>query len=163
MAALVLAAGCGSAPEPAPERGRQTVEDLTLSQSENGRPSWTLRSRLAVLREDEKIADLEAPTMDFYRDERAVSRVRALSGLARTDTHDIKLSSAVVLDSFDDRSELTTDDLFYSSKTKRFHTDDPVVIRRPEGTLRGVGLEATPDLSEIRIFRQTSTLSGARR
>ncbi|HEX4047434.1 MAG TPA: LPS export ABC transporter periplasmic protein LptC [Elusimicrobiota bacterium] len=160
LAALLGAAACSPAPAPPRSVRRQTIEGLTLNQSDDGRPSWTLRSRLAELREDANSATLEAPTMEFYRDGRAVSRVTALAGEIATDTHDVKLSSSVVLDSFEDHSVLTTDSLFYSSKAKLFRTNSDVVVRRPEGVAYGRGMEATPDLSEIRIFHQRSVLKG---
>jgi LPS export ABC transporter protein LptC len=119
-----------------------------------------LRSRLALLREEENAATLDAPTMEFYRGGRAVSQVTARGGEIETVTHDVALSSDVVLNSFEDRSILTTDSLSYSSKTRRFRTESAVVVRRPEGVLHGRGMEATPDLSEIRIFHQTSVLTG---
>ncbi|MBI3288046.1 MAG: LPS export ABC transporter periplasmic protein LptC [Elusimicrobia bacterium] len=162
-AGLLACAGCGGRRELPREERRQTMEGLTLSQSEKGRPSWRLESRLAVLREDERRATLTEPVMQFYRAGRAVSRVTALSGDINTETHDVRLSSAVVLDSFEDRSHLTTTDLLYSSARKRFVTKAEITVQRPEGVLRGRGLEATPDLSEIRIFDQRSVLSGTAR
>jgi LPS export ABC transporter protein LptC len=161
VAALLLAAACGSRGEPSrQEVRRQTFEGLTLSQSSGGTPKWNLKSRSALLREDAKTADLDAPVMDFFREGKAVSRVTSKTGEVQTDTHDVKLSSSVVLDSYEDHSHLTTDVLFYSSKRGRFYTESAVVIHRPEGVVHGEGMEATPDLSEIRIFRQRSVLSG---
>jgi LPS export ABC transporter protein LptC len=160
LVALLSAAACAPAsPTPRGVR-RQTIEGLTLSQSDGGRPAWTLRSRLALLREEENAATLEAPTMEFFRDGRAVSRVTARNGEIQTETHDVKLSSSVVLNSFEDHSILTTEALFYSSKDRLFRTDSEVVVHRPEGVVHGEGMEATPDLSEIRIFHQRSVLSG---
>lgn len=161
LAVLLLAAACGPRAASPREERRQVIEGLTLSQSYRGTPAWTLRSRLARLREDEKTASLESPTMEFYRDGRAVSRVTALAGEIATDTHDVRLSSSVVLDSFEDHAKLETDRMDYSSKRARFHTESAVVVRRPEAVVRGEGMEATPDLSEIRIFRQRSTITGA--
>ena len=160
LAALALLAGCGSRTAPVQEVRRQTFEGLTLSQSAGGRPVWNLKSASALLREEARTADLDAPVMDFFRDGKAVSRVTARGGEVQTDTHDVKLSTSVVLDSFEDHSRLTTEVLFYSSKRGKFYTEAPVVIRRPEGVVHGEGMEATPDLTEIRIFRQRSTLTG---
>lgn len=161
LAALSLSAACGRGAPPAPrEDRRQTFEGLTLSQSAQGRPTWTLHAVKALMFEDAKTADLEAPAMDFYREGRAVSHVKARTGTVQTETHDVRLSSSVVLDSFADHSRLTTDVLLYSSKTGRFHTEDEVTVTRPEGVIHGRGMDATPDLSEIRIFRQNSVLSG---
>ncbi|MBI4371184.1 MAG: LPS export ABC transporter periplasmic protein LptC [Elusimicrobia bacterium] len=165
LAALALtAAACrrGAPPAP-PEERREVVEGLILSQSERGRPAWTLRAPLAVMRADDDVALLSDPVMDFHRGGRVVSRARARTGTARTDSHDVRLSSAVVLDSFDDRSRLITEDLLYSASSGRFHTDAKVEVRRPEGVLRGSGLDAAPDLSEIRIRDQRSVLSGTPR
>jgi LPS export ABC transporter protein LptC len=160
LAALLGAAACAPSASPPRSDRRQTIGSLTLNQSDGGRPSWTLRSRLAQLREEENAATLETPIMDFFRDGRAVSRVTALTGEIATVTHDVKLSSSVVLNSFEDHSILTTDVLFYNSKKKLFRTDSEVVVHRPEGVVYGRGMEATPDLSEIRIFHQHSVLKG---
>lgn len=164
LAVLALAAcACGRSGVPAAQERRQVMEGLTLSQSDKGEPAWTLKSRRAVLREDSRIATLEEPVMEFYKRGKAVSRVTALSGEVETESHDVRLSSSVVLDSFDDRSHLTTTELNYSSARGRFTTAAEITVRRPEGVLRGKGLEAKPDLSEIRIFDQRSVLSGAPR
>jgi LPS export ABC transporter protein LptC len=158
FAALVCAVSCGSRLQSPVESRTQTIESLTLSQSENGQPAWSLRSHQASLHEDEKIATLDRPTMEFYRDARVISQVTAVTGEVQTETHDVKLSSSVVLDSMDDHSRLTTDTLMYSSKRSKFYTHSPVMVRRPDGIIRGEGMEASPDLSEIHIFRQRSEL-----
>ncbi|MBI2788260.1 MAG: LPS export ABC transporter periplasmic protein LptC [Elusimicrobia bacterium] len=164
LAALLLAgSACGRSGEAEREERRQVMEGLTLSQSDRGEPSWTLKSSRAVLREDAKLATLTEPVMEFYKKGKAVSRVTALSGEVDTESHGVRLSSSVVLDSFDDRSRLTTTELFYDSARGRFTTTADILVKRPEGVLRGRGLEAKPDLSEIRIFNQSSTLSGRSR
>jgi LPS export ABC transporter protein LptC len=160
LALLVLASGCETRREAAREDRRQVMEGLTLSQSEKGDPSWKLESRRAELKEDERRATLEKPSMLFYRGGKAVSKVTALAGDVDTDSHDVRLSSSVVLDSYEDQSRLTTTELLYDSKKKRFTTQAEIRIVRPEGTLVGKGLEAKPDLSEIRIFNQRSVLKG---
>jgi len=139
------------------------MEGLTLSQSEKGEPSWTLKSRRAVLREDEKRATLTEPVMEFYKKGKSVSRVTALAGEVETESNDVRLSSSVALESFEDKSRLTTTELLYNSARGRFTTTAEIVVRRPEGVLRGKGLSAKPDLSEVRIFNQYSTLTGAPR
>lgn len=160
LAAAAVLSACGPKAPSAREERQQTIEGLTLSQSYKGEPAWTLRSRLARLREDSKTASLEKPVMEFYRQGKAVSRVTALAGEIATDTHDVLLSSSVVLDSYEDRSRLETDRMEYSSKRGRFLTQSSVLVRRPEAVVRGEGMEATPDLSEIRIFRQRSVITG---
>jgi len=162
LSALLLASSaCGKSGEDSHAERRQVMEGLTLSQSEKGSPAWTLHSRSAVVREDSKLASLQQPRMEFYKKGKAISLVTALAGEVDTATQDVKLTSSVVMDSYDDKSRLTTSELFYSSKRGLFTTPADILIKRPEGVLRGKGLEATPDLSVIRIFNQSSTLSGA--
>ncbi|MDX6768585.1 MAG: LPS export ABC transporter periplasmic protein LptC [Elusimicrobiota bacterium] len=155
---LLLAAGCGRRQAAAGEERVQTLDGLVLRQSENGRPSWTLRARLAVLREDQKKAVLSDPAMEFLRDGKVVSRVTAAAGEVDTETRDVRLSQSVALDSLDDASRLTTEELLFSSARQRFRTDREVLVKRPDATLRGSGLEATPDLSEIRVFNQRTDI-----
>lgn len=164
LPALLLAAtACGEGGEGGREERRQIMEGLTLSQSDKGERSWTLVSSHAILREDAKRATLTEPVMEFYKKGAAVSRVTALSGEVDTETHGVHLSSSVVLDSYDDQSRLTTTELFYDSSRGLFTTKADITVKRPEGVLLGRGLEAKPDLSEIRIFNQSSTLSGTPR
>ena len=161
LAALALMAACGHKKIAPPRQDRrQTIDRLTLSQSDHGRPEWTLHSRTAVLREDADIADLQVPDMDFYQENRVASHVTSLTGTVQTVTHDVRLSNSVVLDSYADHSRLYTEVLYYSSKTGLFHTDEEVKVVRPEGVAYGKGMEATPDLSEVKIFHQHSVLSG---
>lgn len=161
LALAALSAACAPDARPTHADRRQTIEGLTLSQSDRGRPAWTLRSRLALLREEQNDAALEAPVMDFYKESRVSSRVTARNGRVATDTHDVHLSSSVVLTSYEDHSVLTTEAMDYSSKDKKFRTDLDVIVRRPEGVAYGRGMEATPDLSEIRIYHQRSVLNEA--
>jgi len=162
-AALLASAACGKGGDAAQQERRQVMEGMTLSQSEKGKPAWTLKSKYAILREDDKRADLTEPRMEFYKNGVAISRVTALAGEVETESQDVKLSSSVMMDSYEDKSHLTTSELFYSAKRGLFTTPAEILIKRPGGVLRGTGLEATPDLSVIRIFNQSSTLSGAKR
>jgi LPS export ABC transporter protein LptC len=153
--ALLLALpACRGKKAAAPQERTQALEGLELRQSEGGRPSWALKAKLAVLREDQKKALLTSPSMEFLRGGKVVSRVTALSGEVTTDTRDVRLSSSVVMDSLEDRSRLFTEELVFDSARKRFRTERDVLVKRPGGELRGKGLEATPDLTEIRIFNQ---------
>lgn len=161
--ALLACVACGKSSDGAAEERRQVMEGLVISQSEKGAPSWTLKSSRAVLREDEKRASLAEPIMEFHENGKTISRVTALTGEVETETNNVRLSSAVVLDSFEDHSRLTTSELIYSSARGRFTTEADILVKRPEGEVRGRGLEAKPDLSEVRIFNQKSTMSGASR
>ena len=159
---LLLAAACRKAPIAAQEP-HQALSELSMSQTYRGRPSWDLTAATAVLKESENVAVLAEPRMAFYEDGKLASRLTSLTGLVHTDTQDVRLSSSVVATSLADRTVLRTEELNYSSKRKKLLTDKDVLVKRPGGTLRGRGLEANPDLSEIRIFHQKSLIDEAPR
>jgi len=155
-AVLVLgAAGCRRVTG-APAAPLQVMRDFTLRQSVRGVLAWDLQASTAVLHEEAGDAVLAEPRMQFYRDGRVASKLRALSGRVLVDTHDVFLSSSVVVDAIEERAVLHTEALTYSSKRNLFTTDADVQIQRPEGDLQGRGMVAKPDLSELHIFNQKS-------
>ena len=104
LAALLLASSaCGNGGGNGHEERRQVMEGLTLSQSDKGNPSWTLKSRRAILREDSKIATLAEPVMEFYKNGKAISRVTALVGRGRDRVERYSALSSVSMDSFEDK------------------------------------------------------------
>ena len=50
------------------------------------------------------------------------------------------------------------EELLYSSARGKFFTERDVEITRPDGVVRGKGMEATPDLSEVTIFKQRTDI-----
>ncbi len=154
----LLFCACRRGLPPQAQEPQQTLEDLTLSQSTLGRPSWRLEARKAVLEENSSQAALENPRMRFYKNGKPVSTLSALSGLVRMDTQDVRLSSSVVVTSLEDGSVLKTEELRYSSRGRKFLTEHPVHLARPGGEMRGRGLEASEDLSEIRVFDQRTVI-----
>jgi LPS export ABC transporter protein LptC len=150
----LLGAGACRQARPISSEPLQTMEDFVLDQTLHGAQVWELAARNAVLHEEAGYANLAEPHMRFFRGARVVSRVRALTGKVIVETHDVFLSSSVVLDAIEDRSVLETETLTYSAKRDRFLTDAAVLVKRPDGLVHGRGLEAKPDLSEIRIFNQ---------
>lgn len=163
LALLPFAAGCRRSGGPAGEEPVQRLEGLRLSQSTLGSPGWDLNAPSAELVEGDKLAQLSEPQLAFYEKKKQVSTVTARSGLVHMDTYDVTLTSDVVVRSLRDASTLTTQTLQYSSKLKKFVTDAEVLVKRPGGTLRGRGLEASPDLSDIAIFHQRTQLEGSPR
>lgn len=158
-AALTLSA-CRRSKAPAAREPTQRLSGLTLSQSRRGVPLWSLRAEAAVLHDVESRADADEPRMAFYQDGRLASRLSAAAGSVDLKTNDVRLSSGVVVTSLQDRSVLRTEQLVYSSSKKKFYSDADVRVTRPGGSLTGRGLEATPDLSDIRIFNQRAVMKG---
>jgi len=154
LAALGLLCACSGQKKEAAGEPVQTMHDLSLSRSDQGRPDWDLFSTTAHLFETQQKAFLDLPKMSFYQEGKVATNVTAENGLVHTDTQDVTFSTNVVVHSLDDGSTLYTSVLNYSSSRKKFFTDAPVVVVRRDGTVHGVGMEANGDMSEIRIFHQ---------
>lgn len=158
LAAALLSAGCHRTRETLADQPSQRLEEVRLTQSSHGKPAWDLLASRASLENADATAVLTAPEVVFYKDRKAVSKVSAEMGVVQTVTHDVTLSSSVVVRGLDEGTTLSTEELVYSSKKKKFVTDRDVLVKRPGGTLRGKGLEASPDLSDIRIFNQRTVI-----
>lgn len=138
---------------------RQILEGFSLRQSKQGSLSWSLSARIALLHENSRQVSITEPRLEFYNDSKLAARGESLRGLTDLGTSDVVLSSAVKVSSLRDGAVLTTDSLTYLSKNKQFTTESPVVLRRPGVILRGRGLRANHDLSEVRIRNQTTEVS----
>ena len=149
------------APGGASEGATQVIEDLILTQSASGNLLWKLQAEKAQLLEETDQALLSKPRMEFYKpSEGRVSQVTALTGRIQTRSQDVLLSSSVVVVSMRDKATLRTEVLEYSSSQEKLHTQAAVELTRPGSKVRGKGLLATPDLSEVRIFHQEARTSG---
>ena len=163
LAILAALSACSKSSAPAPEQPLQVIEGFTVSQADHGSRLWTMEGASAVLAEDAKQVAAVSPRLKFFKGGRQVTEVTSGSGVLRTDTNDVRLSSAVVVRSLDEDSVLKTDELLWDSKKNKYVTDQEVTITRPEGVLHGKGLEASSDLGEIKIHHQTSVIEkGAR-
>lgn len=118
-----------------------------------------LKAPSAIIHEESSQAVLSEPRLEFYKNGHITSKVHSRIATVQTDTQDVLMSSSVVVVSLEDSSTLQTELLLYSSARQLFVTDAPVTLRRPSGIARGRGLEAKPDLSEIRIFHQQSVVT----
>jgi LPS export ABC transporter protein LptC len=167
LAALALlalgATGCARKDASAAAEPLQRLEDVQLSQETLGSPAWSLRAQTATLKQGDAVAELEKPLISFYKKRKEVSRVSAAMGVLQTETSDVTLSTSVIVHSLEDDTTLKTEELIYSSKRKKFYTDREVIVRRPGGNLIGKGLEASPDLTDIRIFNQRTVIDKAPR
>lgn len=161
LAASVFLGGACARPGSSSRRAAEPVQrllGLTLSQTFQGAPVWDLSADSAILADQETKATAQSPRMTFFRDGKAASKLTAVTGVIGLKDRDVLLSSSVVVVSLDDQSRLQTEELRFISSRRKFFTDKEVLVNRPGAVLRGSGLEATPDLSEIRVFNQRSVI-----
>lgn len=138
------------------------MEDFSLSASSRGRPAWSVEARFAFLDEGSQRVFLKEPRLSFFKDGRLFSQAKSKTGAADLSSREVFLSSSVVVDSIEANAKLETESLVYFDKIKKFKTENLVALSRPGAVMRGRGLEANADLSELRIYNQESEVSGAR-
>ncbi len=155
---LATGIGCSAERLSVDMEPHQVMEEFSMTQTRSGQPAWRLKAKLAIIKEKTHRAKLDEPRIDFYENGKIVSRVRAVYGIAHLDTHDVVLSTSVVLTSVEDGSVLMTERLSYSDKKHLLFTKLPIVLKRPGTLLRGRGFEADPGLNEIRIFDQEAAI-----
>lgn len=155
---LVLTLACTSKPAKTGLEPENVFENLSLTESRLGTASWTLKAEEAQMIHKESKILLKKPFMEIYEEGKMTSKVRALEGTIRTDTQDIHLSRSVLVTSLKDYSTLSTEKLRYVSKKRKIYSDDPIVFNRSGSKVEGQGLEASPDLSEIVIKKQKTTI-----
>ena len=141
------------------EEASQRLEGITFSEKKAGVLQWELHSLEGTVLEERFTAELDKPRLTLYDKGAVASRAESDGGTIHTLTHEIQLSTHVVLTSVKDRSVLHTDRLLYSPEKNKVYTDDPVAIDSPDGHMVGQGLEATPDLKEIKIKKQKTTIT----
>lgn len=157
LLAVAALAGCEHGrPETATTETRQILEGFSLRQSVKGTTSWVLRARLALLHEGSRQVSFSEPRLEFYTGSKLTARAEAERGSTDLGTRDVSLSSAVKVSSLRDGTVLNTENLIYLSSSRKFTTESAVVLNRPGAVLRGRGLSANHDLSELRIRNQTT-------
>jgi hypothetical protein len=86
------------------------------------------------------------------------ARLSAPKGEVKLDSHDLSAWGGVEVHS-DDGTVLYTEQLMFSSSQQKILSQSPVKIVRNDSIVIGEGLEATPDLSEVKIFRHEASIS----
>ncbi|MBI4425214.1 MAG: LPS export ABC transporter periplasmic protein LptC [Elusimicrobia bacterium] len=154
LALLLTLAGCRGQPSAARGAPTQEARGFSMTRSQRGAVEWRLDSARATLDETSTRAALEQPRVELFQNGRKATTARARQGELELASQDMRLAGAVVVESLAEGSRLATEELRYSAKSKEFHTDRPVEIRRPGGVMRGRGLTASHDLSVIRVRGQ---------
>lgn len=142
---------------PIPE---QAIEKFNITETEKGVPHWVLDASTAQILESEKKVLLSSPIIKFYENGKYVSTLVAAKGRINTENYDMWGDGNCLLTTAKGET-LETSNLHYRSDVKRVFTDEKVKLVRPDETIYGVGLEATPDLETILIKKQRVEMKSA--
>lgn len=131
----------------------QAIDKFTVSETEAGKPKWVLEAASAQIDDQQKRALLQAPVIKFYENGAYVSTLVSERGRINMENYDIVGEGACTLDTVKGE-RLESSNLHYQSSTKLITTIERVKLVRPSEIVYGTGMEASPDLSSIKIRKQ---------
>lgn len=152
----------------------QWIEKFRITETSNGLPVWVLNSGSAEIYNKQKRAQLEDIHIQFMnaskkkrpsttsldeakKKQTMAAHLSAPKGEVKLDTHDLTAWGGVEVKG-EDGTTLYTDRLMFSATRQLILTQSPVKIVKNDSILMGEGLEATPDLSEVKIFRHEAEI-----
>lgn len=161
---------------PVAARPDQTIENFTITETSAGLPSWIVNSKMADIYNKKQRATLEEVSVQFMKSDPLTSTAKnktslqkmkdsqmvsayltAANGEVQLKSNDLSVWGNVVVKT-ENGTQLFTERLRYSTKNKHIYTDNAVKIIRNGSILIGEGLEATSDLSTIKIFRHQASI-----
>ncbi|OGR86502.1 MAG: LPS export ABC transporter periplasmic protein LptC [Elusimicrobia bacterium RIFCSPLOWO2_01_FULL_60_11] len=178
LLALALALpACSSqkAPVELTEKPDQWLEQFKITETQAGIPVWILNSKVAQRYNRQNKITLEDFTIEFMDNQsnrRSNSRdslilakknqtttavLSAPQGEVNTENKDLTAWGGVEVEA-KDGTQLTAERLRYSTLTKKITTDSAIRIVRSDSILIGEGLEASPDLSTVKIFHHQASI-----
>lgn len=135
---------------PAPD---QVIENFTIDSFGAGKRDWSLRAPRADVYESKNLVLIQRPFIQFYEGEELSSTLESGRGEIHTGSRDLWAWDEVVMVSTEG-ARLNSDWLQYVGEKDRIVSTAPVTIVRRGSTIRGLGWEASPDLSEVFIKNQ---------
>ena len=162
-------------PSESAEKPDQWVEQFKITETLSGIPVWVLNSESAEVFEKQKKVLLTNIRIDFMnpvtskknRSKESLERAKKLATLAarlsapkgevKMDSRDLSAWGGVEVEA-QDGTKLYCDRLTYSKDRQKILSESPVKIVRKNSILLGEGLEASPDLATVKIFRHQASI-----
>ncbi len=147
-------AGCGGggkrhATVPPGEMPDQEVSDFVLTETDQGRPQWTLYARSASTFTAQQLIRVRGVRVDFFgEDGKRSSELIAREGEIHQERRDMIARGGVVL-STDEGTRMSTEELRYLNLANKITSDRLVRVERQGDVLEGVGFESDPGLERF--------------
>jgi LPS export ABC transporter protein LptC len=127
------------------------IDGFRLTQTREGDRLWVLSASRALIYEEADRVELAKLRVDYFDEEGDVrSTLTASEGLLRRRTNDMEARGNVVVVA-QDGTRLVTERLTWNERTGKIESDRFVRVTQGDDVFTGVGLEADPDLKNIRV------------
>jgi lipopolysaccharide export system protein LptC len=156
--ALVLA-GCGQGPPavPGPSSGElpdQEVSDFSVTETDAGKPQWTLYARDAAIYNARNAIVARGVRIDFFDEQgKRSSTLTAREGEMNQLHRDMVARGNVVLQTTEG-TRMSTEELQFLNQRQRIISDKFVRVERAGDVLTGVGFESDPNLEHFEFKRR---------
>jgi LPS export ABC transporter protein LptC len=168
--ALVLGvlsvAGCSGSKRAGPvgsgaEFPDQEVTDFVLTETDQGRPQWTLYARYAATYQAKNLVVARDVRVDFFDDKGArSSELTARQGEIQQQTRDMTARGNVVMQTTEG-TRMTTELLNFSNTRQQITSDRLVRVERDGDVLEGTGFASDPALHHFEFkTRVHATVQG---
>ena len=161
--AMVLVAGCDQARRAVPgastgELPDQEVSDFVVTETDAGRPEWTLYARSASIFNARSLVVAQGVRIDFFdeKGERS-STLTAREGEMHQSRRDMVARGNVVLHTTEG-TRMTTEVLQFLNREQRIVSDRLVRVERGGDVLTGYGFESDPELKHFEFKRQVKAV-----
>jgi lipopolysaccharide export system protein LptC len=155
-----------------PRQNNLTMYDLHVQSYVDTKLSWDVTAPLGEVFTASNVMRLTHMKSEFYEDGQRSGQVQSelalmatgpapkpIDGVTLAGENDVYLSSDVVMVSTDG-TKVLTDWARYSRKNDLITSTAPVKVVRQDSITNGVGMEARPDMSDLKIFHQTLLIPG---
>ena len=151
--------GCRGGPNSTPSGAElripdQEARDFTLTESSEGKKSWTLRATYAAMYNDRNLVDAQTVHIDFFDDKgQTYSSLVADQGLVHQRTNDLEARGHVKIVTTRGVA-LETDSLRWINATGKIVSDAFVKVTRKNDVVTGVGFESDANLDHFHLSRE---------
>ena len=156
---VALLLGCGQGPRavPGPASGElpdQEVSDFVVTESDAGRPEWTLYARDAAIYNPRNTIVARGVRVDFFDEQgKQNSTLTAREGEMNQRSRDMTARGNVVLQTTEG-TRMSTEELRFLNQKQKIVSDLFVRVERAGDVLTGVGFESDPGLKHYEFKKK---------
>lgn len=130
----------------------QEIDGFSLTQTADGRRLWTLSANHALIYEQADRVEMIDVHIDFFDEDGEVrSTLTSAHGNLARRTSDMEAMGNVVVTARDG-TRLNTERLTWDERSGKIKSDRFVRVTKEQDVMTGVGLEADPDLKNVRVM-----------
>ncbi|MFW6134874.1 MAG: LPS export ABC transporter periplasmic protein LptC [Elusimicrobiota bacterium] len=132
------------------------IKDFCLTETEKEKKNWILNAESAyiITEKEDGIIKVNNFNVDFFERNENITTLNARKGTYYTESKRLKTDGEVKIKS--SSKVIITSNVAWDPKKKIFTTDEKVTVKTPDGSVKGIGMEADVNLQRIKIKKHIS-------